>query len=66
MYAAYQSHQSCGGATASNEPWWMGVSFSSAARAATSVGSASQVRPGSREVISWRSQTLPSGSLNDA
>jgi len=21
MYAAYQSHQSCGGATASNEPW---------------------------------------------
>src|SRR5256885_2212592 len=38
MYAAYQPHQSCGGATASNEPWWKAVSFSSAARAATSAG----------------------------
>src|SRR4051794_40808815 len=37
MYAAYQSHQSCGGATASNEPCCSAVSCSSSARAATSM-----------------------------
>src|SRR5215475_13506546 len=36
-YAAYQSHQSCGGATASNEPWCSAVSCSRAASAATSM-----------------------------
>src|SRR4051812_18106290 len=37
MYAAYQSHQSCGGVTASKDPCRMEVSFSSSARAATAV-----------------------------
>src|SRR3954452_11894628 len=37
MYAAYQSHQSCGGATASNEPWRSAVSCSRSAREATSM-----------------------------
>src|SRR4051812_22575152 len=37
MYAAYQSHQSCGGATASNEPWRSDVSCRSSASAATSM-----------------------------
>src|ERR1700729_3346852 len=38
MYAAYQSHQSCGGATASNAPGWSAVSCRSSARAAMSIG----------------------------
>src|SRR3954451_9519731 len=37
MYAAYQSHQSCGCATASNEPWRSAVSCSRSARDATSM-----------------------------
>src|SRR3954447_15231555 len=37
MYAAYQSHQSCGGATASNEPCRSDVSCSRSAREATSM-----------------------------
>src|SRR3954471_22386215 len=37
MYAAYQSHQSCGGATASNEPCRSAVSRSSSAREAMSM-----------------------------
>src|SRR5882757_71845 len=37
MYAAYQSHQSCGGATASNAPWRSEVSCRRSARAATSI-----------------------------
>src|SRR5690348_8411633 len=37
MYAAYQSHQSCGGATASNEPCCSAVSCKSAASEATSI-----------------------------
>src|SRR5689334_6372495 len=36
MYAAYQSHQSCGGATASNAPWRIEVSSNSCERSATS------------------------------
>src|SRR3954454_4907118 len=37
MYAAYQSHQSCGGATSSNEPWRSDVSCRSSANEATSI-----------------------------
>src|SRR4051794_19113656 len=37
MYAAYQSHQSCGGAIASNGPWRRDVSCNSCARSATSM-----------------------------
>ena len=37
MYAAYQSHQSAGGATASNEPWCSDVSCRRSASAATSM-----------------------------
>src|ERR1700754_1690189 len=37
MYAAYQSHQSCGGATASKKPWRSEVSCSRSASAATSM-----------------------------
>src|SRR3712207_5013853 len=35
MYAAYQSHQLCGGATVSNESWCSAVSCSRSAREAT-------------------------------
>src|SRR5947208_3237374 len=37
MYAAYQSHQSCGGATASNEPCRPDVSCNRSARDAMSI-----------------------------
>src|SRR5690242_18811109 len=37
MYAAYQSHQSCGGASASNVPWCSAVSCKSAASEAISI-----------------------------
>src|SRR5215218_6146225 len=37
MYAAYQSHQSCGGAAASNVPWRLAVSSSRSASEATSM-----------------------------
>src|SRR5690242_20285109 len=37
MYAAYQSHHSCGGATASNAPWRPDVSCKRSAREATSM-----------------------------
>src|SRR3954452_6984929 len=37
MYAAYQSHQSCGGATASNSPWRSDVSCRRSEREATSM-----------------------------
>src|SRR3954453_3695152 len=36
MYAAYQSHQSCSGAAASNSPWRPDVSCNSSASEATS------------------------------
>src|SRR6185436_249451 len=35
MYAAYQSHQSCGGATASKDPWRRAVSWRSCASTST-------------------------------
>src|SRR3954452_20133030 len=37
MYAAYQSHQSCAGATASYEPWCSAVSCNRSASEATSI-----------------------------
>jgi hypothetical protein len=61
MYAAYQSHQSCGGVTASKAPWRSEVSWSRSARAWTSIGQ----RPGRRVLSSWSRQLLPSGSLNE-
>ena len=59
-----QSDQWCFGAVGSYWPCPFSASFSSSVRVATS--RLLNPRPGSRVVISWSSQLLPSGSLNVA
>src|SRR5580692_10723534 len=70
MYSAYQSGQfeSACPVRASCCPWAAAARRSALARsfADAKVVVAGSTRPASRVVISWNSQPLPSGSLNEA
>src|ERR1700689_1503754 len=70
MYLAYQSDQSGSAAPMrfSCSPWAASARRIASARSLAEVNevAAASTRPGRRVVISWTSQLLPSGSLNEA
>jgi len=69
MYAAYQAGQFSSAAPMrfSCSPWAIAARRIASARSLAEPNdvAAASTRPGSRVVISWNSQLLPSGSLNE-